>query len=175
MMQSVARAFAGGRLWMACGSLGLVAAGCESGYRLEVNGQPCVVRRGATPDEVAAACGPPDGFRYQPKVVQGLLSFEVCSAPVYVYDNTSVAFGCDRAVGWVNVGGAADEGVPVGAEFLIEEIEAGRHIDAALVELARQASAEPRTLKMIETFEQSSNPRWRAGAAQARRVVTAGK
>jgi hypothetical protein len=69
--------------------------GCTRSFTINQteNGR-CEFRGDATPKEIVAACGIPDGLRWLPKTGR-LLRLEMCSAPAYLYGPSAVAFGCE--------------------------------------------------------------------------------
>ena len=144
-----------------------LAGGC-SGPRAIVldGGRQCQLQPGFNYSQVLEACGVPTGFKIQPKVPQGLLG-DMCSAPVYRYGSSDVAFDCQGKVARILTDGST-VGVDLGAEFLGEEIQARRHVEAAIVQLARVAPHDPRTQALISEVEALGGPLSAIAASKAR-------
>jgi hypothetical protein len=121
------------------GGLTCLLCGCGSRQATlsGATGSACTVRTGMSVSEILAACGPPDGLRYQPKLYEGWINAEVCSAPAFLYGDRVLGIGCRSTLSFI---GDKDKSWPalsaLTADDLIAELDKG-HAAAAAVELSR--------------------------------------
>lgn len=140
------------------------------------NGVACTVGLQMDGPAVVAACGLPNGLMEQPKIGGGSwFSFEMCSAPAYIYEKEAVLFGCDGTVDGVTelLADSYQGMIAAPTRYLLDDIErGGTHLAARIAQLQHQefrTEAEHLRLEQVlRDAESSSDPLVRRAAKRVR-------
>jgi hypothetical protein len=139
-------------------------------------GVACTVGHWMDAPAVLAACGLPNGLKDQPKIGGGSwFSFQLCSAPAYIYEKEAVLFGCDGTVDSViTLVPESYQGIIASpTRDLIDDIKrGGPHLAARLAQLQHQdrwTDLEPLGYEnILRDAEASSDPFVRSAAQRVR-------
>lgn len=143
----------------------LLCVGCGQ-WLVEGEGQrACKVRVGDSPAAVLNECGLPSGYRVRPKVSTGWLPPKVCSGAIYLYGRQAIAFDCDSKVSSVQT--ADGFGVVPDESYLIEQLVAGRHGEAACVELGKSPAPSATAVDTLERAGRADDVQLRRAAKEA--------
>ena len=134
----------------------VVTIGCSRSFIIyETENGRCEIRGKATAEEIVATCGIPDGLHWQART-GSLFSWEMCSAPVYLYGPAAIAFGCDGHPAMIlssDDGGLLEESL----DDVLTSASSGRHVAAALGELRHRRLSSTERDRVLEVAETASH------------------